>query len=176
MIDGVLSFCMIAKNEERDLPKCLDSVRHLAGELIVVDTGSTNRTAALAAEYGARVIPFDFTTVDFAAARNCAIGHARGRWILMLDADETLDAAGAPAVEKLVAEDRNAGYFLERHNRSTSSHGPGSSSEPGSSRELAPDIPFRDFVVRLFPNRPGIRYRGPIYLSLVARRSEPRFW
>jgi glycosyltransferase involved in cell wall biosynthesis len=146
IIDDVLSFCMIAKNEERDLPKCLDSVRHLAGELIVVDTGSTDRTPALAAEYGAEVIPFDFTTVDFAAARNCAIGHARGRWVLMLDADETLDAAGAPAVEKLVAEDRNAGYFLERYNHSTGS-----------------ESSFTDFVVRLFPNRPGVRYRGRVH-------------
>jgi len=142
---------MIAKNEERDLPKCLDSVRHLAGELIVVDTGSTDRTPAIAAEYGARVIPFDFTKVDFAAARNFAIGHARGRWILMLDADETLDAAGAPAVEKLVAEDRNAGYFLERHNHTV------------PSREAGADNPFKDFVVRLFPNRPGVRYRGRVH-------------
>ena len=108
---------MIAKNEERDLSRCLDSVRGLAGELIVVDTGSTDRTQAIATGYGAEVIPFDFSVVDFAAARNCAIAHARGRWILMLDADETLDPAGAPLIEKLVAEDQNAGYFLERAQR-----------------------------------------------------------
>jgi tetratricopeptide (TPR) repeat protein len=147
---------MIVKNEERDLPKCLDSVRHLAGELIVVDTGSTDRTPGLAAEYGAQVIPFDFTTVDFAAARNCAISHARGRWILMLDADETLDAASVPAVERLVAEDRNAGYFLERHNLAIP---PG---EPGSQKS------FTDFVVRLFPNLPGVRYRGRVHETVDA--------
>jgi glycosyltransferase involved in cell wall biosynthesis len=142
---------MIAKDEERELPKCLDSVQQLAGELIVVDTGSTDRTAAIAAEYGAEVIPFDFTRVDFAAARNCAIGHARGQWILMLDADETLDPAGAPAVERLVVEDRNAGYFLERVNRSTDS-----------------EKPFTDYVVRLFPNRPGVRYRGRVHETVDA--------
>jgi tetratricopeptide (TPR) repeat protein len=147
---------MIVKNEERDLPKCLDSVRHLAGELIVVDTGSTDRTPAIAHRYGAQVIPFDFTTVDFAAARNCAISHARGRWILMLDADETLDAAGAPAIERLVTEDRNAGYFLERHNLAIS---------PG---EPTPQKSFTDFVVRLFPNLPCVRYRGRVHETVDA--------
>jgi tetratricopeptide (TPR) repeat protein len=137
---------MIAKNEERDLATCLDSVRDLAGELILVDTGSTDRTPDIAAAYGAQVIHFDFTTVDFAAARNCAISHARGDWILMLDADETLLPASAPEVAKLIAEDRNAGYFVERRNRS-----------------LTGGDPFTDFVVRLFPNRPGIRYRGRVH-------------
>src|SRR5580658_6649080 len=93
-----LSFCMIVKNEERNLPRCLDSVRGLAEEYIVVDTGSTDATASIAARYGAEVIPFDFTIVDFAAARNHAIERARGRWILMLDADETLDQSGAATI------------------------------------------------------------------------------
>lgn len=142
---------MIAKNEERDLSTCLDSVRGLAGEIIVVDTGSTDGTAAIAAEYGAQVIPFDFTRVDFAAARNCAIDHARGRWILMLDADENLDPAGAAEIEKLAAEDRNAGYFLERVNHSTEE-----------------EKPFTDHVVRLFPKRLGVRYRGRVHETVDA--------
>jgi glycosyltransferase involved in cell wall biosynthesis len=142
---------MIAKNEERDLPKCLESVRGLAGEMIVVDTGSTDRTPAIAADYGAEVIPFDFTTVDFAGARNCAIGRARGPWILMLDADETLDPAAAPAIKELIAEDRNAGYFLQRYNHSS-----------------AAENPFTDNVVRLFPKRPGVRYRGRVHETVDA--------
>ena len=141
-----LSFCMIARNEAGNLPRCLDSVRSLAGELIVVDTGSTDATPAIAAGYGAEVIPFDFTTVDFAAARNCALARASHAWILMLDADETLDAASAPLLESLVAQDRNAGYFLERYNHSS-----------------AADTPFSDFVVRLFPKRLHPRYRGRVH-------------
>jgi len=151
IIDGVISFCMIAKNEERDIAACLESVRGLAGETIVVDTGSTDRTRAIAAEYGAEVIPFDFTFVDFAAARNCAIGRARGEWILMLDADETLAPGSAAGIEKLAAEDRNAGYFLERVNRSSEA-----------------EKPFTDHVVRLFPKRPGIGYRGRVHETVDA--------
>jgi glycosyltransferase involved in cell wall biosynthesis len=146
-----LSLCMIVKNEERNLPQCLDSVRGLAGELIVVDTGSTDATPGIAAGYGAEVIPFDFTTVDFAAARNRAIARARGRWILMLDADETLDGASAPMIEKLMALDENAGYFLERHNHASDSA-----------------ASTRDYVVRLFPNRPGYRYRGRVHETIDA--------
>lgn len=146
-----LSFCMIARNEERNLPKCLDSVRGLAGELIVVDTGSTDATARIAAAYGAAVIAFDFTIVDFAAARNRAIARATKRWILMLDADETLDGASTPIIEKLAAHDENAGYFLERYNHSSGS-----------------DNSFTDYVVRLFPNRPNHRYRGRVHETIDA--------
>jgi len=140
---------MMVRNEERSLARCLDSVRDLAGELIVVDTGSTDATPLIAARYGAEVIPFDFTVVDFAAARNCAIARARGRWILMLDADETLDLAGAPMIEELVGRDENAGYFLERRN-----HRPESSGTT------------TDYVVRLFPNRPEHRYRGRVHETI----------
>jgi glycosyltransferase involved in cell wall biosynthesis len=148
-----LSLCLIVKNEERNLPQCLDSVRGLAGEIIVVDTGSTDRTPEVAAEYGAQVIPFDFKIVDFSAARNEALGRAGGRWILMLDADEKLDQSSAPMIEELVAQDENAGYFLERHNQYSDS---------------APVNAIKDYVVRLFPNRPDYRYRGRVHETVDA--------
>jgi glycosyltransferase involved in cell wall biosynthesis len=127
-----LSVCMIVRNEERNLPQCLDSVRDLADKLIVVDTGSTDATPRIAARYGAEA-------------------RARGRWILMLDADETLDPAGAPMIQDLVAGDENAGYFLERHN-----HWPESAT------------PTTDCVVRLFPNRPDYRYLGRVHETIDA--------
>jgi glycosyltransferase involved in cell wall biosynthesis len=146
-----LSLCMIVKDEERNLARCLDPVRDLVGEIVIVDTGSTDRTPDIASEYGVKVIPFDFTRVDFAAARNCSIAHATGRWILVLDADETLDRASAPMVEKIVAGDENAGYYLERHNRSVDS-----------------ETPSADYVVRLFPNAPEYRYRGRVHETIDA--------
>jgi glycosyltransferase involved in cell wall biosynthesis len=148
-----LSLCMLVKNEERNLARCLDSVRDLATELIVIDTGSTDATPNIAAGYGAQVIPFDFTTVDFAAARNRAIERASGRWILVLDADESLDRASAPMVEELVAGGENAGYFLERRNHSSDFSSDASTSTT-------------DYVVRLFPNRPGYRYRGRVHETI----------
>jgi glycosyltransferase involved in cell wall biosynthesis len=146
-----LSLCMLVKNEERNLPRCLDSVGDLARELIVVDTGSTDATPGIAASYGAEVIPFDFTFVDFAAARNQALARATGRWILVLDADETLDRESAPMIESLIARDENAGYFVERHNHSSDSA-----------------KSTRDYVVRLFPNRPNHRYRGRVHETIDA--------
>jgi len=148
---GALSVCMIARNEEHNLPRCLDSVRELTDELIVVDTGSTDATPSIAARYGADVVPFDFTVVDFAAARNSALARARGRWILVLDADETLDRASAPLIQRLVAGNENAGYFLERHNHWSDSA-----------------TPTTDYVVRLFANRPHHRYRGRVHETIDA--------
>src|SRR5581483_11477525 len=141
-----LSLCMIVRDEELNLARCLDSVQWIADELLVVDTGSTDRTISIAARYGAKVAPFDFTTVDFAAARNHAIAQARGRWILMIDADETLDPDCVTAVRALVAGDENVGYYFERHNHS------------GDSEHAA-----TDYVVRLFPNRSHIRYQGRVH-------------
>ncbi len=145
-LPDALSLCMIVKNEERNLARSLDSVQGLSNEFIIVDTGSTDATPSIAAGYGAQVIPFDFTVVDFAAARNHAIAHAHGQWILMLDADEALAPGSAPKIEKLVAPGENAGYFLERHNHSSDS-----------------ESSIKDFVVRLFPNRPDYRYRGRVH-------------
>jgi glycosyltransferase involved in cell wall biosynthesis len=150
-MQDALSLCMIVKNEERNVARCVESVGGLASELIVVDTGSTDATRRVAAGLGAEVIPFDFTFVDFAAARNRALAGAHGRWILMLDADEMLDRASVPLIESLVARDENAGYFLERHNHS---------SDSGKSP--------RDYVVRLFPNRPNYRYSGRVHETVDA--------
>ena len=142
----LLSLCMIVKNEQPVLARCLDSVRGLADELIVVDTGSTDQTAQVAARYGARILTFDFGVVDFAAARNHALAHATGRWILVLDADERLDGEGVPLVRELIAGDDNVGYYLERLN-------------------VRPDVQdlTADFVVRLFPNRPAYRFQGRVH-------------
>lgn len=84
-----LSAIMIVKNEEENLPRCLKSLNGVCDEVVVVDTGSTDRTVALAKEAGARVESFLWNG-DESDARNCAVNHARGDWLLMVDADEEL--------------------------------------------------------------------------------------
>jgi glycosyltransferase involved in cell wall biosynthesis len=88
-----LSVCLIVKNEEKFLGQCLKSVRDLASQIVVVDTGSTDRTVEIAKEYGAEVYSFAWCD-DFSAARNAALEHATGDWVLVLDADEELSAEG----------------------------------------------------------------------------------
>lgn len=144
-----LSLCMIVKNEERKLASCLESVAGLAPEIIVVDTGSTDRTLDVSLRYGAQVVAFDFAFVDFAAARNRALRSANGRWILALDADETLQPASVPLIQSLVARDENAGYYFQRLNH-----------HDGAQDATA------DYAVRLFPNRPAYHYRGRVHETI----------
>ncbi len=90
-----ISLCMIVKNEEKFLPGCLASAAPYVDEMVVVDTGSTDRTVEIARSFGARVYHFDWVH-DFAAARNESLRHATGDWVLQLDADERLDLLGSP--------------------------------------------------------------------------------
>jgi tetratricopeptide (TPR) repeat protein len=97
-----VSVCIIARNEEGNLPGCLDSVAGLGGDTIVCDTGSTDRTREIARERGAKVI--DFPWVDsFSAARNACLEHATGEFIFWLDADDRIDEANRDKLRKLFA-------------------------------------------------------------------------
>lgn len=87
-----ISVCMIVKNEEKHLARCLDSLQGLWDELVIVDTGSTDRTKKVAADYTSRVYDYQWRD-DFAHARNFAFSLAQCDYIYAPDADETLDAA-----------------------------------------------------------------------------------
>ncbi|MFB5677428.1 glycosyltransferase [Paenibacillus terreus] len=88
--EGLLSLCMIVKNEEKWLQRCLESVKDAVDEIIIVDTGSTDRTKEIAAEYGAAVYDYEWND-SFADARNFGLDKAKGEWILWLDADEEVE-------------------------------------------------------------------------------------
>ena len=100
-----VSLTMIVRDEEENLPHCLESVRGIFDEIVVVDTGSTDRTKEIARAFGAKV--FDFAWVDdFAAARNEALSHATGDYAFWLDADDVVEPgereklpSAAPAIE-----------------------------------------------------------------------------
>ena len=84
-----ISLCMIVKNEERVLADCLKSAQPFFNQMIVVDTGSTDRTKEIAKEFGAEVYDYPWTD-SFSAARNESLKFAKGKWIFWMDADDTL--------------------------------------------------------------------------------------
>lgn len=96
-----LNLVMIVKNEERTLRACLKAARGLVDEMIVVDTGSVDKTRQIAEEMGARVESFTWVN-DFSAARNYALEQSDADWNLMLDADEILRPVKREALEKLM--------------------------------------------------------------------------
>jgi glycosyltransferase involved in cell wall biosynthesis len=106
-----ISLCMIVKNEEECLKRCLDSVKDFVDEIIVVDTGSTDRTVEIAESYGARLYHHPWEN-DFSKHRNQSISYATGDWILQLDADEELFADDGPKIRDTIATGRADYYFF----------------------------------------------------------------
>ena len=113
----LLSVCMIVKNEEPVLGRALASVAALGDdiEIVVVDTGSTDATVAVAERAGARVVPFAWIG-DFSAARNFGFSHARGAWLLVLDADEELTPEACTSLPQVLASTRADGIRVPVRN------------------------------------------------------------
>ena len=101
-----LSLCTIVKNEEQSLPKCLETVRDLVDDIVILDTGSTDKTVEIAEQFGAKVYYFEWCN-DFAIARNEALRYVEGEWVLVLDADEVLNPAIAPQLKQVIESDDN---------------------------------------------------------------------
>jgi tetratricopeptide (TPR) repeat protein len=151
---------MIARNEELMLPGCLDSVKGIVDEVVLVDTGSTDATCELAASRGALVLerPWDD---DFAAPRNLAIERATGDWILVLDADERLVAAGGARLRAAMARaDLDLG-LLRLHN-AAHADAPVAEVLDGRAREGEPHL-----LPRLLRHTPDLRYRGVVHESVA---------
>jgi glycosyltransferase involved in cell wall biosynthesis len=106
-----LSAVIIARNEEANIAGCLDSVA-FCDELIVVDSGSNDRTAEIAAAQGARVVAHPFE--GFGAQKNFALSLAQGDWVLSIDADERVDAVLAGEIKRVVASPTHDGYEVSR--------------------------------------------------------------
>ncbi len=147
-----LTVCLITKNEEKFLGQCLKSIQGLAQQIVVVDTGSTDRTVEIAREFGAEIHALPWAD-DFSAARNAALEHATSDWILMLDADEELPAAQHAHLRADLQKPGSIGYRLPLVNLGQEGDG-------------------HSFVPRLFRNAPGVFYHGRIheqvFPSLVA--------
>ncbi|WP_028129581.1 glycosyltransferase family 2 protein [Selenomonas sp. AE3005] len=144
-----LSACYIVRNEEKNLPISLNSVKQAVDEIIVVDTGSTDNTKAVAQNYGAKLYDYHWQN-DFSAPRNYAIEQAQGEWILFLDADETFPTP--------LDKDRILSYLdsmqdkemilLTRHNIDNLDQ---------------QSIFYKDWSPRIFRNRHDLRYQGRVH-------------
>jgi tetratricopeptide (TPR) repeat protein len=100
---GTLSVCMIVKNEEKYIARCLASLIPVADEIIVVDTGSTDRTKDIAKIFGAQVYDLPWTD-DFSAARNHSLSFAKGQWILIHDANEVISSRDYDKLRDIVGQ------------------------------------------------------------------------
>jgi glycosyltransferase involved in cell wall biosynthesis len=141
-----LSLCMIVKNEESALPKCLSSAVNVVDEIVILDTGSTDKTPQIAQQFGAQVYHFEWSN-NFSVARNEALKYVTGDWILVLDADETLKPEIVPHLKEAIKQEK---YILINLLRQ----------EIGATQS-----PY-SLVSRLFRNHPGIHFNRP-YHALV---------
>ena len=139
---------MIVKNEEAFLRGCLESARGLVDEMIVVDTGSTDHTLDIAREFGVSLHHFQWID-DFSAARNESIRHARGEWILYLDADERIDGL---SMRDCVRTTAASGEFDAYSVPIRSLHTEENRQDPRVS-----------YNIRLFKRLPGIHFTGEVH-------------
>ncbi|ODS32456.1 MAG: glycosyltransferase fused to TPR-repeat domain protein [Candidatus Scalindua rubra] len=98
-----LSLCMIVKDEEKLLPTCLESVKDYVDEIIIVDTGSTDKTVEVAKRYGAKIYHHQWEN-SFSKARNYSLKYATCDWILILDADEEIDKEDAHKLRDVIKD------------------------------------------------------------------------
>jgi glycosyltransferase involved in cell wall biosynthesis len=157
-----LSLCLIVKNEEQHLAQCLNSVKSIADEIILVDTGSSDRTVNLAKnlakgiakgiskntakKHQTKIFHFQWCD-DFSKARNFAISKAKGQWILMIDADEVLEQGAIAALQTVMAQDDCLAANILR-------------TESGINQ-----APY-SYVMRLFRNHPEVRFWGYYHESI----------
>ncbi|MFQ5730916.1 MAG: glycosyltransferase [Planctomycetaceae bacterium] len=155
-----LSLCMIVRDNEDTIRPALESIAPWVGEMIVVDTGSTDRTPEICAELGARMFEFPWCD-DFSAARNESVRHARGEWVFWMDSDDTIPEACGRTLRELVDSrhpDNVLGYVMPVHC-------------PGESGSV--DMTVVDHV-KLFRNRPDLRFEHRIHEQILPaiRRAE----
>ncbi|MDO3412078.1 glycosyltransferase [Saccharibacillus sp. CPCC 101409] len=139
-----ISLCMIVKNEEQYLEKCLKSAKPFVDQIVIVDTGSVDNTLDIARRYNSEIHHFEWIN-DFSAARNEAIKHATMDYILVLDADEYLtDEAD---LQSDLADGKDY-YFIKIHNL------------------LSRDLAINHLAIRLFINHKGLRYQYRLHEHL----------
>ncbi|CAM4154306.1 glycosyltransferase family 2 protein [Lederbergia lenta] len=149
---STISLCMIVKNEEDCIERCLDSVHALVDEIIIVDTGSTDMTTTLCKKYKAKIYEYSWNQ-HFAKARNYGLSQATGDWILWLDADEELDKHGKLKIQEALESTDTKVFTLPTINY----YGDTLANENEA---------FIHYQPRLFRNNHGIRFYNRIHENL----------
>ncbi len=149
-----ISACTIAKNEEKNIGRWVDNVRSFADEIIVVDTGSQDRTREIAISLGASLYEFAWCD-DFAAAKNYALSQCKGDWVAFLDADEFFDTKSQQKLRVIISkydkEKKIAGFMIPNCNID----------EHDGNKLLS-----KDWRLRLFRREDDLRYAGRVHESL----------
>lgn len=159
-----LSLCMIVKNEEKYLASCLKSLRDVVDEMIIVDTGSTDKTKNIARVFGAKVFDFSWTG-DFAVARNHSLDPAEGDWILIMDADEVISPLDHEELRNLVQKDypSPAAYSIITRNYTNNVSIIGWTPNDGKYPEETRTGWMISGKVRLFPRRKDVFFVNPVH-------------
>lgn len=148
-----ISLCMIVKNEEKNLKRCLSSAEKLVDEIIIVDTGSTDQSKVICESFPAKIYDYEWTD-NFSDARNYCISKATSDWILWLDADEQLLINDIAATKKLLSDNEADLYSLQLQH---------------SNKEEQDDLEeyYISYHYRLFKNNCGYKFQGPIHEYIV---------
>ncbi len=159
----MISLCMIVKNEAKNLPRALDSIRGLVDELIVVDSGSSDTTKSIAAGYGAIIFDRPWQD-DYSEIRNFSLRKATGDWILVLDADEAIASRDHAAIREIMDEPQYDGAMLYQRNYfedPTAENWCANRTDYEEGKQFAgyADVP----VVRFFRNTEHIFYEGIVH-------------
>lgn len=158
-----ISVCIIAKNEEKHIENCLAAIRSHATdaailEIVVVDTGSTDRTKEIAAKYADKIL--DFTWVnDFSAARNFSLAQASHDYVLILDCDEIMVSVDWKDIFHSIEQHKDGVGLIARNNHYTSNQ---------------TDTVYQDRVERLF-NRTFYHYESPIHEQVTHNHTGMRY-
>lgn len=145
----MLTLSMIVKNEEKYLEKCLESVEDIVDEVVIVDTGSTDNSKAIAQKFKAKIYDFEWRN-DFSAARNYALEKSTGNYILYLDADEVLSKSSFDEIRQIKNSNTSKAYNCKIRN--INEH---------TGRDSLMMYP------RLFPNNRNLRFHGKVHEQII---------
>jgi glycosyltransferase involved in cell wall biosynthesis len=161
---GTVSLCMIVKNEEKHLARCLHSVKPVVDEIVIVDTGSSDRTKEIGVAFGAHVVDFPWGE-DFSKARKFALSQASGDWILVLDADEILSPQDHDEFRKLIHSVQTGPAAFCVRTRNYTRHVNAVGWQPNTGEYPEEDGPgwIPSDKVRLFTNDARIRFSHAVH-------------